>query len=114
MSKNIELATSASWPSILDGLSRSFEANSRNPDVFAVADAVTLERIALMIRVLVEQKEDFLPSHFGHDEKMAYRWLLAHRDPPWTVDLVTKMVSTPDRRYVSLVDFMNECKGRKP
>jgi len=54
---------------------------------------------------LLGSRDEPLPAKFTAAERKAYRWLWDCGVCPWTVDLLTKRVNTPDREYANLVEF---------
>ncbi len=50
-------------------------------------------------------RNEALPAKFTAEEREAYKWLWDCGVRPWLVDLVTKEVRTPDRKYASLVEY---------
>jgi hypothetical protein len=49
--------------------------------------------------------ESGLPTKFTDRECAAYVWLWKLKVGPWTVDLLTKNVKTPETGYANLIEF---------
>lgn len=60
----------------------------------------------------IETRDEPLPPKFTAAEREAYRWLWDCGIRPWTVDLITKYVRTPDATYSSLVEYRRAIEER--
>jgi hypothetical protein len=52
-----------------------------------------------------------LPRKFTNAERDAYKWLYDCGVRPWTVDMATKRVNTPDGEHESLVAYRKYIEG---
>lgn len=61
---------------------------------------------------MLGSRDEELPSKFTQEEQEAYRWLWDVGEGPWLVDLVSKEVTTPDRKYSSLLEYRKVVEER--
>lgn len=54
---------------------------------------------------LLGSRDEELPARFTDDECRAYKWLWDCGVNPWLVDLLTKEVTTPEKKWPDLVTF---------
>lgn len=57
----------------------------------------------------MKKRSDELPAKFTVNERRAYDWLYDCGIRPWTVDLITKAVKTPNGEHAGLVEYAKSC-----